>query len=99
MDYGRFLDKRDFKSFSELFAETEGEWIGGFGSAKGSIAICDLMEKTIGKDTPISQSVHLFTNETIQVNGDKASALTKWVFVVTGESIVRNLFHRHYEDT
>lgn len=100
MDYGRFLDKRDFKSFSELFAEREGEWIGGFGSAKGSKAIRDLMESTIGKDASISQSVHLFTNETIQVNGDRASAVTKWVFVVTGESDrPQPYFVGHYEDT
>ena len=100
MDYGRFLDKRDFKSFSELFAETEGEWIGGFGSAKGSNAICELMESTIGKGEAISQSVHLFTNETIKVNDDKASALTKWVFVVTGESDrPQPYFVGHYEDT
>jgi hypothetical protein len=50
MDYGRFLDRRDFKSFSELFAAAEGEWVGGFGSAKGSKAICELMERTIGKE-------------------------------------------------
>ncbi|MBN1905284.1 MAG: nuclear transport factor 2 family protein [Deltaproteobacteria bacterium] len=100
MDYGRFLDIRDFKSFSELFAETEGEWVGGFGSAKGSKAICELMERTIGKDAPISQSVHLFTNETIQVNGDRASAVTKWIFVVTGESDrPQPYFIGHYEDT
>lgn len=100
MDYGRFLDKRDFKSFSELFAETEGEWIGGFGSAKGSKAICDMMETTIGKDASISQSVHLFTNETIQVNGDRASAVTKWICVVTGElDRPQPYFIGHYEDT
>ncbi|NLD37002.1 MAG: nuclear transport factor 2 family protein [Desulfatiglans sp.] len=100
MDYGRFLDKRDFKSFSELFAETEGEWIGGFGSAKGSNAICELMESTIGKGEAISQSVHLFTNETIKVNDDRASAVTKWIFVVTGESDrPQPYFIGHYEDT
>ena len=35
LDYGRFLDQRDFKSFSELFAKTDREWIGGMGKAKG----------------------------------------------------------------
>ncbi|NLA75677.1 MAG: nuclear transport factor 2 family protein [Deltaproteobacteria bacterium] len=100
MDYGHFLDKRDFKAFSELFAETEGEWIGGLGRAKGSSAVFELMEKTIGKDAPASPSVHLFTNEMININGDQASALTKWVFVITGESDRPQLcFVGHYEDT
>src|SRR3970282_1300439 len=31
--YGRALDSRDFIAFSELFAEDEGEWIGGLASA------------------------------------------------------------------
>ena len=100
MDYGRFLDQRDFHSFSELFAKTEGEWDGGFGRAKGSKAIRELMESTIGKDTTLTQSCHLFTNETIHVNGDQATALTKWVFVVPGESNRPQLvFLGHYEDS
>jgi hypothetical protein len=58
------------------------------------------MEKTIGKDISISQSVHLFTNETIEVNGDKANAVTKWIFVVTGESDrPQPYFIGHYIDT
>lgn len=100
MDYGRFLDQRDFKSFSELFAKTDGEWIGGMGKAKGSQAIRELMESTIGKDTSMNKSVHLFTNEMIQIDGDQASAVTKWIFVVTGESNRPQLFFvGNYEDT
>ena len=100
MDYGRFLDQRDFRAFSELFAKTEGEWDGGMGRAKGSQAIRELMEGTIGKDMTMTQSCHLFTNETIHVNGDQATALTKWVFVVPGESNRPQLFFLgHYEDS
>lgn len=100
MDYGRFLDQRDFRAFSELFAKTDGEWIGGMGRAKGSKAIRELMESTIGKDTSLTQSCHLFTNETIHVNGDQATAVTKWIFVVPGESNRPQLFFLgHYEDS
>jgi hypothetical protein len=100
IDYGRFLDGRNFGAFSELFAKTEGEWIGGFGKAKGSKAIHELMESTIGKDTSMTQSCHLLTNETIHVNGDRAAALTKWVFVIPGESNrPQPLLLGHYEDT
>ena len=100
IDYGRFLDGRDFRAFSDLFAETEGEWVGGFGKAKGSKAIRELMESTIGKDTTMTQSCHLLTNETIYVHGDQATALTKWVFVIPGESNrPQPLLLGHYEDT
>src|SRR5262249_29539302 len=34
LDYGRFLDARDLAAYSRLFAK-DGEWVGGFGSAKG----------------------------------------------------------------
>lgn len=100
MDYGSFLDQRDFCAFSKLFAKTEGEWIGGMGRAKGSQAIRELMENSIGKDTSKTQSCHLFTNETIHINGDQATALTKWIFVVPGESNRPQLvFIGHYEDS
>jgi hypothetical protein len=102
MDYGRFLDQRDFIAFSQLFAEKEGEWIGGLGKAKGSQAIFKLMESTIGGNTKktAAPNYHLFTNETIQVDGDQAKALTKWMFVVQGEGGRPQPFYLgHYEDT
>ena len=83
MDYGRFVDQRDFGAFSELFAKNDGEWIGGFGSAKGSKAIRELMEKNLGTGAAKTYSCHLFSNEMINVNGDKATAVTKWIFGTT----------------
>jgi hypothetical protein len=103
MDYGRFLDQRDFASFSKLFAENDGEWIGGMGKAKGPAAIRKLMEDTIGRDTNAQISgpnYHIFANEAIQVNGNLAKATTKWVFVVQNASRQPQLFYLgHYEDT
>jgi hypothetical protein len=103
MEYGRYLDQRDFASFSQLFAEKEGEWIGGMGKAKGSQAIRKLMEEKIGRDTggkSISPNYHLFTNEIIHVNGDEARATTKWMFMVHNESKQPAPFYLgHYEDT
>ena len=46
-DYGRFLDARDFRSYSQLFAK-DGEWIGGLGKVQGPAAIQAFMEKSIG---------------------------------------------------
>ncbi len=101
-DYGRFLDQRDFASFSRLFAEKDGEWNGGMGKAKGSQAIRKLMEETIGQngDKPAPPNYHLFMNEIINVNGHQADATTKWMFVVQGEKGGPQLVYLgHYEDT
>ena len=103
MDYGRFLDQRDFVSFSQLFAEKNGEWVGGMGSAKGPQAILKLMEDTIGRNTNKAVSApncHLFTNEVIHVKGDTASAITKWIFAIQGKDTRPQLFYiGHYEDS
>lgn len=101
-DYGRFLDQRDFASFSQLFAEREGEWIGGFGKAKGSAAIRKLMEDTIGQSTDkkAPPNYHLFMNDSIRVSGKQAEATTKWLFMVQGEKGgPQPMYLGHYEDT
>jgi hypothetical protein len=101
-DYGRFLDQRDFASFSQLFAEKEGEWDGGMGKARGPQEIRRLMESTIGKNTEkvSAPNFHIFTNETIQVNGDRAVATTKWIFMVQGEGgRPQPVYLGHYEDS
>jgi hypothetical protein len=103
MEYGRYLDQRDFASFSQLFAEKEGEWIGGMGKAKSSQAIRRLMEEKIGRDPggkSIGPNFHLFTNETIHVNGNEAKATTKWIFMVQSDSKQpKPLYLGHYKDT
>jgi len=103
MNYGKFLDKRDFASFSQLFAEKEGEWIGGMGKAKTPQGIRKLMEDTIGRDASgktAAPNFHVFTNETIRVNGQEAGADTKWMFVVQGGSKQpQPVYLGHYEDT
>ena len=83
MDYGRTLDARDFKSFSELFARDVGEWNGGMGVARGPQAIRKLMEETITGKPGVN--FHIFNNESIDVDGDRATAVTKWTFVVQGD--------------
>ncbi len=102
MDYGRFLDHRDWDSFSRLFAEKDGEWIGGMGSAKGPQAIRKLMEETIGKDAGamISPNYHVFANQIIDLDGGRASATTKWMFIVQGaDKRPQTVFLGHYEDS
>lgn len=82
IDYGRFLDARDFASYSRLFAK-DGEWVGGFGTVKGPAAIQVFMEKNIpGPNT--AHNYHLLSNFEIEVHGDTATAWSRWAFVVPG---------------
>jgi hypothetical protein len=100
--YGRFLDQKDFASFSSLFAEKEGEWIGGMGKAKGAQAIRGLMEENIGgkNDKEALPNYHLFMNDIIHVEGNRADATTKWMFVAQGgKSGPQPYILGHYEDT
>jgi len=50
-DYGRFLDARDFSSYSQLFAK-DGEWFGGLGKVQGPAAIQAFMERASALPTP-----------------------------------------------
>ncbi|MEO8465136.1 MAG: nuclear transport factor 2 family protein [Gammaproteobacteria bacterium] len=98
--YGQAHDHRDYKTFASLFA-TNGEWIGGLGSAKGPDAIFALMDKTIGHH-PMpngSGTVHLLTNDQIVIDGDQASAVTKWIYITPGDDKAPQLVYvGHYDD-
>jgi len=98
--YGRLLDAHDLAGYSHLFA-ANGEWVGGFGSAKGPAAIQALMEKNLGanpKGKPGS-TYHLLTNFMIDVNGDSATAWSRWSFTVTGADKKPSiLYGGHYDD-
>ena len=85
--YGEAHDHRDYRTFADLFA-SNGEWVGGLGSAKGPEAIFELMDRTIGHDPKPNGSgtYHVMTNEQIEIDGDRASATTKWLYVTPGES-------------
>jgi uncharacterized protein (TIGR02246 family) len=98
--YGQAHDHRDYKTFASLFA-TNGEWVGGLGSAKGPDAIFALMDKTIGHH-PMpngSGTVHLLTNDQIVIDGDQASAVTKWIYITPGDDKAPKLVYvGHYDD-
>jgi uncharacterized protein (TIGR02246 family) len=87
--YGRTLDQRDFAGFAKLFTQ-DAEYGGGGsnGMTKGSEAIARLLEDVFQKNpTGVkSPNFHLFSNETIQVNGDTAVGLSKGAFVVPGDN-------------
>jgi uncharacterized protein (TIGR02246 family) len=86
MNYGRTLDARDFAGFAQLFAR-DGEYVAGNRSAKGPAAIRELLEGLLKVNAaPVSgRDFHLFFNETIDVNGNEATALSKGGFFVRGQ--------------
>jgi uncharacterized protein (TIGR02246 family) len=98
--YGQAHDHRDYKTFASLFA-SNGEWVGGLGSAKGPEAIFALMDKTIGHH-PLpngSGTFHVLTNDQIEIHGDMASAVTKWIYITPDDNNAPKLVYLgHYED-
>ena len=99
-EYGRRLDQRDFAGFAALFA-ADGEWLGGFGQAQGQAAIRALMEASIPPRPAAApdRRQHFFTNQSIRVDGDAATATSNWAFVIGGQSGAPQLaFTGHYED-
>jgi len=84
-DYGRTLDARDFAAFSALWAReaTYGGTPAAPG-AKGPAAIGAFLEKAIGTNYPDSKgkNFHLYFNESIDVQGDRATAVSKGGYVM-----------------
>ena len=81
LDYGRFLDARDFAA-TRLFAK-DGEWVGGFGTVQGPAAIQAFMEKNITGPNR-GNTFHILSNFKIDVHGDTATAWSRWTFVTPG---------------
>ena len=100
VDYGRSLDARDFVKYASLFSK-DGDWSGGFGTAKGPAAIKAMMDKEIGS-TPAprpNSTYHMLTNFAIDVHGDTGTVWSRWAFVVTTkENTPSILYGGHYDD-
>jgi SnoaL-like domain len=110
-EYGRRLDAGDLKGYADLFA-ADGEWIGGFGKVKGHDAIQPFMEKNMRTPLPSVEGaaaaapprpgprgVHLMTNDIIDVNGDHATAWSKWTYLIrTADNKPAIALEGHYDD-
>ena len=85
LDYGHTIDTRDFAGFAALFAD-DAVYVGGgpSGETHGPAAIRAGMEKTFAANPSgvSGPNMHLFFNETIQLDGDKATGVSKGVFTV-----------------
>jgi len=83
VQYGAFLDAKDFRSYAGLFAK-DGEWFGGFGRFKGPAAIETMLVEHLGAAEPgyiNKQSYHLMSNPIITIMGDTAHVTSKYLFV------------------
>jgi hypothetical protein len=100
MEYGRALDRRDFATYSQLFA-TNGEWSGSLGTFRGPAAIKAAMEQSFkdSKAAPIPTNFHVLTNAIIDVQGDRATAWSKWTFMNMVDNKPVVVLAGQYEDT
>ena len=81
MDYRRHLDRRDFASYAQLFAE-DGEWLGNLGHARGPAEIEQLLIRTLERhDNESVAHLHLVDNPVIDVDGDRATSESTWVYI------------------
>jgi hypothetical protein len=82
MEYGRALDKRDFDAYSQLFAKN-GSWSGSIGTFTGPAQIKAAMLKAFAGSgmTNIGSNFHVLSNAMIDIQGDTATAESKWTFI------------------
>lgn len=83
VQYGEFLDARDYRSYAQLFAE-DGVWSGGFGSFTGPEAIEAMLEENMGTHEPgfiNKDNFHLNTTMVVHAEGDTATARSRYLFI------------------
>lgn len=84
VDYADFLDRRDYAAYADLFAP-DGEWRNGAGSNKGRAAIRQMLDRALGPaGTPNRANYHIITNPRVDLNGDRATATSRYLFVMRG---------------
>ncbi len=99
LEYGRTLDARDFAAYAALFAP-QGAWKGAMGTFTGPRQIQSEMERIFAgaTDIPRGSNFHVMSNFIIDVQGDRATAKSMFVFYrMEGSKPVAEVAGR-YED-
>jgi ketosteroid isomerase-like protein len=82
IEYGAFLDAKDYHSYAALFAP-DGVWQGGFGTFTGPAAIEAMLTANLGAPAAgfvNKANFHMLTNPLIAVDGDRAHVESKYLF-------------------
>jgi len=102
-DYRRHLDGKDFRAYAALFA-ADGEFIAGENDTiratgpEAIFALVDGMRGTLLTDRG-GDDLHVAVNEVIELDGDRATATSTWVYLIRGEGDVAEVSKiGHYED-
>jgi uncharacterized protein (TIGR02246 family) len=85
IDYAAFLDGRDYARYAGLFT-ADGEWTNAGGSHKGQTAIRQMLEAALGPaGAPNAANYHIISNPRIDLQGDRARATSRYLFVMRGQ--------------
>ena len=82
IEYGAFLDARDYAAYAALFAP-DGVWQGGFGTFTGPAAIEAMLRENLGAAEPgfvNKANFHMLTNPLVAIDGDRAHVESKYLF-------------------
>lgn len=99
--YGATLDRHDFAAFGQLFAD-DAIYGSGPGTAKGRAAIQSMLEKQLLAN-PLklpAPNHHLFTNPSIRIDGDRATAHSLGAYVAPDleRKVTNMVFFVTYDD-
>ncbi|MCL6249586.1 nuclear transport factor 2 family protein [Altererythrobacter sp. KTW20L] len=86
-DYSAHLDARDYDGYVGLFTE-DGVWANGSTRREGRVEIREMLTGLFGETDPDFvnlSSFHQISNFEIDVDGDTATAKSRFVFVMRGE--------------
>ena len=84
VDYAQYLDSGDHAGYASLFT-ADGVLVAQLGEAVGPAAIEAILDDNLGPQVRghLPASIHVMTNETIDVVGDTATTSLVWYYLTT----------------
>ena len=86
LEYGRSFDERRLEDYANLFAEN-GQWIGGPTVATGPAEVLEMVKHVVENipTGPGRRNFHVMTNMVVDVDGDTATAWSRFIFYMPGK--------------